>query len=102
MRNKKSPTDLAFVGRKSSKKPLSFWTIPPTGDYLHGTKVGAAMAASYAAYLAGAVDLAPILPQIVLDMLGVEGLPDGLQGQVVGFFSALEGRLALEATKQRG
>ena len=60
------------------------------------------MAASYVAYLTGAADLAPILPQIVLDMLGTEALPDALQGQVVGFFSALESRLVLEATKQRG
>lgn len=57
------------------------------------------MAAAYIAYLATAGELPPILPQVVMDMLAGAALSDALQGQIVGFFSAIEQRLAYPAGK---
>lgn len=60
------------------------------------------MATAYLAYLEATPDMPPILPQILLDMLSRGNVSEGLQGQAVGFLSALEARLVVETTKKQG
>jgi len=93
VRNTMTPAELPFVGRENSNEPFSFWTVRAEGTYFEGVKVGASMASAYVAYLASGGGNPAILPQIAIDMLNVANVPDGLQGQVVGFFAALEVQL---------
>ena len=60
------------------------------------------MARAYAEYVTAGDELPPILAQVALDMLATEPLPEALQGQVVGFFSALERLIARKTTKSSG
>lgn len=93
MRNTATPTALPFVGYTAKKESLSFWTVPQTGDFAQGVESGTAMANALTAHLMDDKNHAPILPQIALDMIASGDLPPALQGQVVGFFSALEEQL---------
>jgi hypothetical protein len=101
VRTTKSPTDLPFVGRTKSKKSLSFWVPPPAKDFSEGAVVGAEMATAYSNYLQGAVDMPPVLAQIVIDMID-GALPAGVHGQLVGFLSTVEQHLVVKTTKKRG
>lgn len=99
MSHTNKPADLPFVGRIANKEQLSFWTIRPDGNFSDGTNTGAAMASAYIAYLSN-TNAPPILPQIVIDMLATADLSPALQGQVVGFFAAIESKLTRETNHQ--
>ena len=101
MSNTKSPTDLPFVGLSTSKTGyLSFWSVDRHAkNYLEGTKQGAELARQYLDYVAVQPGAPPLLPQIVMDMLTAPSDTDGAKGQIVGFLSAVEAKIAAKTTK---
>lgn len=97
---------LPFVGPVQGMPGFSFWAVPKTGGYIGGCRTGEALAALFLQHLRkNGGDPGASLQHIVLDMLDLErsDCPEdqALRGQVVGFFSVLEGWLA-GATKHFG
>jgi hypothetical protein len=88
-------TNLPFIGPAPDGKRKSFWTIPDQGNYADGAVLGEAMAKAYQANMSLFSVLPPSLPQIVMDITGVSDLSAARQGQLVGFFSAIEEALRL-------
>jgi len=88
-------TNLPFVGLAPDGKRKSFWTLPDQGNYADGAILGEAMAKAYQAHMSLVSILPPSLPQIVMDITGASNLSAARQGQLVGFFSAIEEALRL-------
>lgn len=96
---------LPFVHLRKNKSGASFWAVPRTGNYQGSVEAGEALACMYLKHLRehGASPCGN-LQHIVLDMCGMGSLgihlsqeQNSLAGQIVGFFSTLDGWLSVSA-----
>ncbi|HBE9078604.1 hypothetical protein [Serratia fonticola] len=98
---------LPFVGSKDDESSLSFWAVPRTGGYAGAAEAGEAMALIYLKHLRQHGMLpGGNLQWVVLEMCGMSNLgshltqeQNSLAGQIVGFFSVLDGWLAASAKR---
>jgi len=92
---------LPFVGGKSvSRLGVSFWNVPAEGGYGGGCTTGRALALIFLKHLQqNGSTLGGIMGVIASDMSGFRSdFPaetEARYGQMIGFFNALEGALAL-------
>ncbi|WP_260524091.1 hypothetical protein [Serratia sp. PL7] len=96
---------LPFVHLRKNKSGASFWAVPRTGSYQGSVEAGEALACMYLKHLRehGASPCGN-LQHVVLEMCGMGSLgvhltqeQNSLAGQIVGFFSTLDGWLAASA-----
>jgi len=98
---------LPFVGGKPpSGLGVSFWNVPNEGGYGGGCTTGRALALIYLRHLQeNGSTHGGILGTIASDMAGFRSdCPAEIEaryGQMIGFFSALEGALALSLQQSR-
>lgn len=82
---------LPFVGTGIKNPGLAFWNVPETGGYTGGCRTGEALALLYMKHLR---EHGPgpggMLQNIAFSMFGDRPDNDAVNGQVVGFFRALE------------
>lgn len=86
---------LPFWGDKEGLRFKSFWVVPETGGYGGGCKTGEALACVYIKHIKEHGSFGGLLQHIVLGMAGMEDIRggDALKGQIVGFFTTIEGFL---------